>query len=66
MEGGSSERGAGKGLLVGQQLHDAEVGYKVAAGLFKRKVPVAGALTSAHTTCIQPLLGITCEQMDAV
>ncbi len=56
----------GKGLLIGQHFHDAEVGYKVAAGLFKRGVLVAGTLTSAHTIRIEPPLVITYQQMDAV
>jgi putrescine aminotransferase len=45
---------------------DAEVGYQVAAGLFKRGVLVAGTLTSAHTIRIEPPLIITSVQMDAV
>lgn len=56
----------GKGLLIGQHFHDAEVGYKVAAGLFKRRVLVAGTLTSAHTIRIEPPLVITYEQIDEV
>ena len=56
----------GKGLLIGQHLNDAEIGYKVAAGLFKRGVLVAGTLTSAHTVRIEPPLVITYEQIDAV
>jgi putrescine aminotransferase len=40
---------SGKGLLIGQHFRDPEIGYKVAAGLFKRGVLVAGTLTSAHT-----------------
>jgi putrescine aminotransferase len=56
----------GKGLLIGQHFHDPEVGYKVAAGLFKRGVLVAGTLTSAHTIRIEPPLVITYEQIDAV
>ncbi|NMC11707.1 MAG: aminotransferase class III-fold pyridoxal phosphate-dependent enzyme [Chloroflexi bacterium] len=56
----------GKGLLIGQHLHDPEVGYKVAAGLFKRGVLVAGTLTSAHTIRIEPPLVITYEQLDEV
>jgi putrescine aminotransferase len=56
----------GKGLLIGQHFNDAEVGYKVAAGLFKRGVLVAGTLTSAHTVRIEPPLVITYEQIDAV
>ncbi|NPV84870.1 MAG: aminotransferase class III-fold pyridoxal phosphate-dependent enzyme [Anaerolineae bacterium] len=56
----------GKGLLIGQHFKDAEVGYKVAAGLFKRGVLVAGTLTSAHTVRIEPALVITKEQLDEV
>jgi len=56
----------GKGLLIGQHFHEPEVGYKVAAGLFKRGVLVAGTLTSAHTIRIEPPLIITYEQIDAV
>jgi putrescine aminotransferase len=47
-------------------FQDPEVGYKVAAGLFKRGVLVAGTLTSAHTIRIEPPLVITYEQIDAV
>src|SRR5512136_2310774 len=39
----------GKGLLIGQHFHNPEVGYKIAAGLFKRGILVAGTLTSAQT-----------------
>ena len=56
----------GKGLLIGQHFNNAEIGYKVAAGLFKRGVLVAGTLTSAHTIRIEPPLVITYEQIDAV
>jgi putrescine aminotransferase len=56
----------GRGLLIGMHFHDAEVGYKVAAGLFKRGVLVAGTLTSAHTIRIEPPLIIGYEQIDAV
>ena len=56
----------GKGLLIGQHFNDAKIGYKVAAGLFKRGVLVAGTLTSAHTIRIEPPLVITYEQIDAM
>jgi putrescine aminotransferase len=56
----------GLGLLIGMHFLDGEVGYKVAAGLFKRGVLVAGTLTSAHTVRIEPPLVITYEQIDAV
>jgi putrescine aminotransferase len=56
----------GKGLLIGQHFNDGAIGYKVAAGLFKRGVLVAGTLTSAHTIRIEPPLVITYAQIDAV
>jgi putrescine aminotransferase len=56
----------GKGLLIGMHFQDGEIGYKVAAGLFKRGVLVAGTLTSAHTIRIEPPLIITHSQLDAV
>ena len=55
-----------KGLLIGQHFHTPEIGYQVAAGLFKRGVLVSGTLTSAHTIRIEPPLVITYEQIDAV
>ena len=54
----------GKGLLIGQHFHNPEVGYKVAAGLFKRGVLVAGTLTSAQTVRIEPPLVISYELID--
>lgn len=54
----------GRGLLIGMHFRNPEVGYKVAAGLFKRGVLVAGTLTSAHTIRIEPPLVITHEQID--
>jgi putrescine aminotransferase len=56
----------GRGLLIGMHFHNAEVGYQIAAGLFKRGVLVAGTLTSAHTVRIEPPLIITFQQIDAV
>ena len=41
-----------------------EIGYEVAAGLFKRGVLVAGTLTSAQTVRIEPPLIISNQQMD--
>jgi putrescine aminotransferase len=54
----------GKGLLIGQHFHTPEIGYKVAAELFKRGVLVAGTLTSAQTIRVEPPLIISCEEMD--
>ncbi|MGZ9222771.1 MAG: aminotransferase class III-fold pyridoxal phosphate-dependent enzyme [Anaerolineales bacterium] len=54
----------GKGLLIGQHFHTPEIGYKVAAGLFRRGVVVSGTLTSAHTIRIEPALTIEREIID--
>lgn len=54
----------GRGLLIGQHFQSPEIGYQVAAGMFKRGVLVAGTLTSAHTIRIEPPLVITYEEID--
>ena len=56
----------GRGLLIGQHFQTPEIGYQVAAGLFKRGVLVAGTLTSAHTIRIEPPIIITYDQIDEV
>jgi putrescine aminotransferase len=60
------EKITGMGLLIGQHFRSPEIGYKVAAGLFKRGVLVAGTLVSAQTIRIEPPLVITYEQIDAM
>lgn len=60
------ERITGRGLLIGQHFVDTETGYKVASGLFKRGVLVAGTLTNAKSIRIEPPIYITREQMDTV
>ena len=54
----------GKGLLIGQHFQTPELGYKVAAELFKRGVLVSGTLTSAQTVRIEPPLIIAQEEID--
>jgi putrescine aminotransferase len=56
----------GRGLLIGMHFHTPELGYQVAAGLFKRGVLVAGTLISAQTVRIEPPLVITMEQIEEV
>jgi putrescine aminotransferase len=58
------EKITGKGLLIGMHFKTPEIGYKVASGLFKRGVLVAGTLTSAQTVRIEPPLVVTKDQMD--
>jgi putrescine aminotransferase len=54
----------GKGLLIGLEFADRFIGYRVAAGLFKRGVLVAGTLLSARTIRIEPALNISYELLD--
>ncbi|HSL28138.1 MAG TPA: aminotransferase class III-fold pyridoxal phosphate-dependent enzyme [Anaerolineales bacterium] len=58
------EKITGKGLLIGMHFKNPEIGYKVASGLFKRGVLVAGTLTSAQTIRIEPPLIVSIEQLD--
>jgi putrescine aminotransferase len=60
------EKITGRGLLIGMHFRNPEIGYKVAAGLFKRNVLVAGTLTSAQTIRIEPPLIVSYEQLDAL
>lgn len=58
------DRITGKGLLIGMHFKSAEIGYKVAAELFKRGVLVAGTLTSSQTIRVEPPLIIEIAQID--
>jgi putrescine aminotransferase len=48
----------GKGLLIGMEFPVQEIGWQVAAGLFKRGVLVAGTDSRAQVIRIEPALGI--------
>ncbi|MFN8648261.1 MAG: aminotransferase class III-fold pyridoxal phosphate-dependent enzyme [Gemmatimonadales bacterium] len=48
----------GRGLLIGMTFPTDEIGYRCAAGLFKRGVLVAGTYSKARTIRIEPPLGI--------
>lgn len=60
------ERITGKGLLIGQHFHDGDIGYQVAAGLFRRGVLISGTLTNAQTIRIEPPLVIEYDEIDEV
>ena len=51
-------RTGGKGLLLGIEFVNTEIGYKVVAGLFRRGVLVAGTLTNSKVVRIEPALNI--------
>jgi putrescine aminotransferase len=60
------EKITGKGLLIGMHFKSSEIGYKVAAELFKRGVLVSGTLTSAQTVRMEPPLIISIDQLNQV
>ncbi|WP_132014138.1 putrescine aminotransferase [Hydrogenispora ethanolica] len=56
----------GKGLLIGVEFVDDQIGYDASKGLFDNGVLVAGTLINAKTIRIEPPLTITREQCDRV
>jgi putrescine aminotransferase len=56
----------GKGLLIGMHFLNDDVGYEIAAGLFKRGVLVSGMLNNARVVRIEPPLNIARAEIDAV
>ncbi|HEX9723864.1 MAG TPA: putrescine aminotransferase [Vicinamibacteria bacterium] len=56
----------GKGLLIGLDFASQELGYQVAAGLFRRRVLVAGTLLNSKTIRIEPALNIARDVVDRV
>ncbi len=54
----------GAGLLIGMEFPTDELGYKCAAGLFKRGVLVAGTYSKARTIRIEPALGIPMKLLE--
>jgi putrescine aminotransferase len=60
------EEARGKGLLIGLEFVDAEFGYSVAAGLFKRGILVSGTLLNAKTLRVEPALDISRKECDEI
>ena len=56
----------GKGLLLGLEFANSEVGYKVVAGLFNRGVLVAGTLPNSKVVRFEPALNIPNALIDKV
>jgi putrescine aminotransferase len=52
------ERVSGRGLLLAMHFATNEIGYEVAAGLFRRNVLVAGTTANARAVRIEPALTI--------
>lgn len=56
----------GKGLLIGQHFVNDDIGYEIAAGLFKRGVLISGTLNNSRVIRIEPPLIITRTEIDTV
>lgn len=56
----------GKGLLLGLEFVNSEIGYKIVAGLFRRGILVAGTLTNSKVVRIEPALNIDEALLDEV
>jgi putrescine aminotransferase len=56
----------GKGLLLGLEFANTEIGYKVVAGLFRRGVLVAGTLTNSRVVRVEPALNVPDALLDEV
>jgi putrescine aminotransferase len=54
----------GKGLLIGMEFPVQEIGWKVASGLFKRGVLVAGTYSNSQVIRIEPALGISMDLLN--
>jgi putrescine aminotransferase len=56
----------GKGLLLGIEFPNTEIGYKVVSGLFKRNVLVAGTLTNSRVVRFEPALNVADPLLDEI
>lgn len=54
----------GRGLLIGMEFTSDALGWKVASGMFSRRVLTAGTLVNAQTIRIEPALNISYELID--
>ncbi|HUS61801.1 MAG TPA: aminotransferase class III-fold pyridoxal phosphate-dependent enzyme [Acidimicrobiales bacterium] len=63
---GVFEKVTGRGLLLAMHFATNEIGYAVAAGLFRRGVLVAGTTANARAVRIEPALTIADDLLDEV
>src|SRR5215510_3354818 len=56
----------GKGLLLGLEFVNTDLGYKVVSGLFRRGILVAGTLTNSKVVRIEPALNIPEALLDEI
>lgn len=56
----------GKGLLIGLEFANTEIGYQVVSGLFRRGILVAGTLTNSKVVRIEPALSMSDKLLDEI
>ena len=56
----------GKGLLLGLEFMNTEIGYRVVSGLFRRGILVAGTLTNSKVVRIEPALNVPEALLDDI
>jgi putrescine aminotransferase len=56
----------GKGLLLGLEFMNTEIGYRVVSGLFRRGILVAGTLTNSKAVRIEPALNVPEALLDEI
>jgi putrescine aminotransferase len=56
----------GRGLMIGLEFPDDEIGYAFSKGVFARKVLLAGTLINSRVLRVEPPLTITQAEMDTV
>jgi putrescine aminotransferase len=56
----------GKGLLIGMQFKNAQIGWEVVSRLFQKGVLVAGTMSNSETVRFEPALNIPYELLDEI
>jgi putrescine aminotransferase len=54
----------GRGLMLGMEFADNEIGYKVATALFARNILISGTYINARVLRVEPALTIGYPQLD--
>jgi putrescine aminotransferase len=55
----------GRGLMIGMEFADNDLGYKVATALFARNILISGTYINARVLRVEPPLTISYPQLDA-
>lgn len=56
----------GRGLLLGLEFPNTDIGYRVVSGLFRKNVLVAGTLTNSRVVRFEPALNISDQLLDEI